>query len=157
MPESTIAVGVARAQQHRWLVFAGLTLLCSPLLLHPSVPQLGFVLREWGLIGSSRQFGYVAHLSTYALLTASLLLLMWPGRMRDCLLGIGLVSAHAIATETAQLGIAGRDFDLWDLACNLAGIATVVTGWALWCLAGRRSRRDPETLDIPPLPLKRSA
>ena len=157
MSDAPLTIRAAFAPKQRWLVFAGLTLLCSPLLLHPSVPKLGFLLREWGLIGNSRQFGYVAHLSTYFLLSSSSLLLMWPGRIRDCLLGFGLITAHAVGTETAQLGIAGRDFDLWDLACNLAGITTVAAGWGLWCLAGRRSKPARQSVELGTVPTRRSA
>ena len=104
------------------LAFAGL----AALLVHPETPQLYKLLRgtipaEWTFFDRACRFGYLAHSSAYfvASLTA---FAAFPPFRRSGRRVAAAIYLHGIASESLQLLVPGRDFDILDLLCNLTAI-----------------------------------
>ena len=115
-----------KSLQARYTALTAGAVLLTGLLLHPSVPAVYRSIRSVLPLVPSQDFGYPAHLTCYLMLGMAAVWLTRPqttvGR-RWLLLGL---AAHGILTETAQLAVAGRTFDLLDMACNLTAVTAGV-------------------------------
>jgi VanZ family protein len=111
-----------------FLIVGGVLLLAlGALLVHPAVPRFirGHLPRSIDIRG----FGYVAHTTSYALLSILLLTLIRPRRRVAAMLLVTGISIHALLTEAAQYWVPARDCDPLDLLANLAGMALGVVSY----------------------------
>ena len=92
-------------------------------LLHPRIPEVRRSLRrllpsDWTYLDTACQFGYLAHSVAFVSVTAFLVVLFGGPVARSRRIW-AVVIAFGIATETLQLAIPYRDFDPYDMLCNL--------------------------------------
>ncbi len=108
----------------------------TTLLLHPSVPRLLRVLRDWGSIRANTIFGYGAHATAYLVMTFAVLSVATRCGRRTEIGAIAALLVHGILSEIAQLGIPQRSWDPLDLLANLV---SVLVASAVWSLTRTRS------------------
>lgn len=103
-----------------WLSICGFFAL---LLLHPAVPALLRAVVAKPNRVAAEAVEYVAHAAVFFVAT-ELALVCLDGRTRRRRLGIlSLAAIAGLAAEYAQRWVPGRGVDVFDAACNLAGIA----------------------------------
>lgn len=99
------------------LVLFSLLLLCATVaLLHPDAVLVYRTFKQAAPVNVTDSSGYMAHTICYGTLAAAAVVLLptfW--RFRALL----LLLAHGVTSELLQRGIAGRTFDLADMACNV--------------------------------------
>ncbi len=105
-------------------------------LLHPSVPKLLRVLRDWGSVRANTIFGYGAHATAYFVMTIAVLSIATRCGFRTKITAIVALLVHGILSEIAQLGIPERSWDPLDLLVNLA---SVLVASGIWSLISTRS------------------
>ena len=103
----------------------------TTLLLHPSVPRLLRVLRDWGSPPANTILGYGAHASAYLVMTFAVLSIASRDGRRAEIGAVAVLLMHGILTETAQLGIPHRTWDPLDLLANLVSVLVASGVWRL--------------------------
>lgn len=102
----------------RWCLFAGLLATALYFNLSPS-PGEGFTV-IWDK---------ALHFICWGSVTGALGLALYPGRANiNHAIVLWLIAA---ATETAQLWVAGRSFDPWDIVANSLGLLAALLFWQL--------------------------
>ena len=107
------------------LLFAG-GLGLTTLLLHPAVPGVYRSLKAGLPLVPSQDFGYPAHVAAYLVVGAAAALVVRPRTAWGRRVLLAGLFTHGVATESTQLLIEGRTFDLLDMACNLTAAAVGV-------------------------------
>ncbi len=103
----------------------------TTLLLHPSVPRLLQVLRDWGSPSANTILGYGAHASAYLVMTFTVLSIATRFGRRTEIGAVAVLLIHGILTETAQLGIPHRAWDPLDMLANLVSVLVASGVWKL--------------------------
>ena len=103
----------------------------TTLLLHPSVPRLLRVLRDWGSPLANTIFGYGAHATAYLVMTFAVLSIATRYGRRSEIGAVAALMIHGILTETAQRGIPHRTWDPLDLLTNLVCVCVASIVWRI--------------------------
>ena len=113
--------------------YVAIAALCAgtTLLLHPSVPGLLRVLRDWGSTRAITIFGYGAHATAYLVMTVAILSIATRCGRRAEDAAVAILLMHGILTETAQLAIPHRTWDPLDLLANLVSVLVAGGVWRL--------------------------
>ncbi|MCA9079902.1 MAG: VanZ family protein, partial [Planctomycetaceae bacterium] len=80
-----------------------------------------------------RHLGYAAHSIAYFTLTLTVLSCLRPERGEHDVAIVSGLLLHGIATETSQVLIPGRSWDVFDLSCNLT--ATLAAGVVFYSIS----------------------
>ena len=112
-------------------VVASVTLLAGllTLILHPGVPKLHRSLRsllpaDWTFFDDACRFGYLAHSGCYFAVAGFVLFLFRKSGPVVRRRLIAALLASGVASEVTQIAIPGRDFDPYDMLCNVGAIFT---------------------------------
>lgn len=103
----------------------------TTVLLHPSVPRLLRVLRDWGSVRANTIFGYGAHATAYFVMTFAVLSIATRYGHRTKIAAIAFLLIHGILTEITQLWIPERSWDPLDMLTNLVSVLVASGVWSL--------------------------
>ena len=117
-PEATF-----REDLPRVLLLLAAAVCLTGLLLHPDVPGVLKWVRGSLSLPASSDLGYPAHVAAYIALGAAAAWLMRPRTPIGRGLLLAGLAAHGCLSETAQLAVTARSFDLLDMTCNVASAA----------------------------------
>ena len=136
------------------LLCCGLAAGLSGLLLHPDVPQLHRTLRgllpaNWTYFDLACRFGYLAHSVAYLTISFVVVRLTRKLSLRTRRAIVVALFLHGVVSESAQLFVAGRDFDVVDMLCNATATALGVS--LSWVRRSKAVDGEEETsvLDVP--------